>query len=372
MTRVDSLRRLAPIANRRAGFHPAPLGKLNHYSELCGKPRCLSKIGSSVLCCVFVPLLLASQAGPGIDELNDGKIALTAHDYVAAADKFRAALASAEEEAVKLDALTQLAAASRLLGRPDEAEQALKQAAPLGIKLHGDTSLEVAAILSSMSGAQRALGRGKDAVLSIESALRMRELHPTEKLLDFASDLFSAAKIRIDLDDTRAAQDLLTRALGTCEKALPSESPQCLRMLDELAGILRSRSEYAQAEPLYVRALRLREAVDGPNDPDLIATLDSLAYVYFGLKRYEDAEPVYRRLLALWEASAGPDHPMVAVTLDKMAEFYAAQERYAEAEPLTIRATTIRTNALIDSLKRAGRVYLQDLGRDTEVEGKKP
>ena len=315
---------------------------------------------------LLIPLLLALQAPGGIDELNDGKIAFTAHDYAAAADKFRAALANAEEESTRLDALTQLAAASRLLGRPDEAEQALKQAAPLGIKLHGDTSLEVAAILSALSGTQRALGKRQDAILSIESALRMREIHPTENLLDFANDLSSAARIRIDLEDTKSAKDLLTRALGTCEKALPPESPQCLRMLDDLAGILRVRSEYAEAEPLYVRALRLREAVDGKDSPDLISTLDSLAYVYFGLARYAEAEPVYKRLLALWETSASPNHPMVALTLDKMAEFYAAQELYAEAEPPAVRATTIRTNALIDSLKRAVRVYLQDLGRETE------
>ena len=81
---------------------------------------------------------------------------------------------------------------------------------------------------------------------------------------------------------------------------------------------------------------------------------------------------MYRRLLALWEASAGPDHPMVAATLDKMAEFYAAQERYAEAEPLIVRATSIRTQALIDSVKRGVRLFLQDLVRETEVEGKKP
>jgi tetratricopeptide (TPR) repeat protein len=321
---------------------------------------------------LLLTVLLALQAPSGIDELNDGKLALTAHDYGKAADRFRAALAGAEEEAVKLDALTQLAAASRLLGRPDEAEQALKQAAPLGIKLHGDTSLEVAAILSSLSGAQRASGKRKDAILSIESALRMREIHPAEKLLEFANDLFSAARIRIDLEDTKPAKGLLTRALETCERTLPPESPQCLRMLDELAGILRIRAEYSEAEPLYVRALRIREAVDGPDSPDLIATLDSLAYVYFGLQRYEDAEPVYRRLLALWEASAGADHPMVAATLDKMAEFYAAQKRYSDAGPLTVRATRIRTNMLIDSLKLTGRVLLLDPAGDAEVEGKKP
>ena len=319
-----------------------------------------------MLCSLLAPLLLAFQIPSGIDDLNDGKIALTAHDYAAAADKFRAALASAEEEAVKLDALTQLAAAARLLGRADEAEQALKRAAPLAISLHGDTSLEVAAVLSSLSSAQRALGKPKDAILSIESALRMREIHPTEKLVDFANDLFSAARIRIDLEDTKLAKGLLTRALATCETALPPENPQCLRMLDELAGVLRGRSEYSEAEPLYVRALRLREAADGPQSPDLIPTIDSLAYVYFGLQRYDDAEPMYLRLLSLWETSAGPDHPVVALTLDKMAQFYAAQERYAEAEPLIVRATAMRAGALTDSLKRAVRVFLQDLGRSPE------
>src|SRR6202163_5106983 len=131
-----------------------------------------------MFCHLLLTLLMAFQAPSGIDELNDGKIAVAAHDYTKAADKLRAALASAEEEATKLEALTQLAAASRLLGHPDEAEQALKHAAPLGIRLHGDTSLEVAAILSGLSGAQRALGKRKDAILSIEWALQRRGRHP--------------------------------------------------------------------------------------------------------------------------------------------------------------------------------------------------
>jgi tetratricopeptide (TPR) repeat protein len=152
------------------------------------------------------------------------------------------------------------------------------------------------------------------------------------------------------------AKDLLNRALAACEKALPPESAQCTGVLDALAGVLRDRSEYSEAEPLYVRLLRLREASFGADSSELISALDSLAYVYFGLQRYDDAQPAYERLLALWEASAGADHPMVALTLDKMAEFFAAQDRYAEAEPLVARAAAMRTRALIESLKRSGRI----------------
>src|SRR5438477_2637707 len=130
MMRVGKLRGLAPIGNRRER-------RLSACATTPPKKAAAGKIAcpTCVLCSLLVvPLLWA------LDEFNDGKTALAAHDYTLAADKLRVAVASAEEEPTKLDALTQLAAVTRLLGHPDEAEQALKQAAPLAIKLHGDTS----------------------------------------------------------------------------------------------------------------------------------------------------------------------------------------------------------------------------------------
>ena len=307
---------------------------------------------------LILPVLAACEAAgqTQTDPLNEAKDAVAAHDYVKAAEQFRAAIDSAGEADVIVDALRRLAAVSRLLGHPDEAEKALLRAAPIAAKLHGDTSLELASVLSDLSGPQRALGKRKEALLSLESALRMRELHPSELLAEYATDLLRTSAIRIDMGETGPAKDLLTQALAACEKALPPESAQCMAVLDALAGVMRDRSEYSEAEPLYVRLLRLREAAFGADSSELISTLDSLSYVYFGLKRYADAQPVYERLLALWEASAGPGHPMIALTLDKMAEFFAAQDRYAEAEPLVARAAAIRTQGLIESLKRSGRI----------------
>jgi hypothetical protein len=300
-----------------------------------------------------VVLLLALQAA---ESLNRGKDALAAHHYAAAAVQFREAALAAGEPAETLEAFRWLAAASRLTGRADEAEAALKRAAPIAAKLHGDTSLELASVLSSLAGAQSAQGKRRDAILSLESAIRMRELQPAERLAELSADLAGAAAIRIEMGESAAAKPLLVRAVESCEKALPPESPQCLGALDALANLARDGSEYGEAEPLYIRALRLREASFGPDSAELISTLDSLSYVYFGLKRYADAEPLYLRLLALWESSAGKDHPMVTLTLDKMAEFYAAQERFAEADPLAGRAARMRASILLDSLERAGRI----------------
>jgi len=239
----------------------------------------------------------------------------------------------------------------------------LLQAAPIAARLYGDTSLELASLLSELSGAKRALGKQMEAVLMLESALRMRELQPGERPIDYVSDLLRLAALRTELDGAGAARELWTRAVAACDKSLLPESPQCLAALDALAGSHRDQSEYAEAEPMYLRLLALRQAAFGRDSAELISTLDSLAYVRFGLKRYDDAQTVYERLLALWEASAGRHHPMVALTLDKMAELFAAQERYAEAEPLAARSTAIRIKMLIDSLARSGRIREARLGR---------
>src|SRR5215467_11970921 len=174
----------------------------------------------------LILLVLAAFQAAGqspADLVNEAKDAVAGHDYARAAEQFRAAIDGSAEPDVTLDALRRLAAVSRLLGHPDEAEKALLRAAPIAAKLHGDTSLELASVLSDLSGPQRALGKKKEALLSLESALRMRELHPTELLAEYASDLLRTSAIRIDMGETGPAKDLLIRALAACEKALPPE-----------------------------------------------------------------------------------------------------------------------------------------------------
>jgi tetratricopeptide (TPR) repeat protein len=324
---------------------------------------------------MFLDLLLAAalafQADSCAADLAAGNLAFAAHDYRKAAESFRAAAARSKEDGAEdhltLDALRLLARVSRLEERPDEAVEALKRAAPIVASFYGGSSLELAAILSDLSGAQRASGNRKEAKLSLESAIRMREERPAEQAAELAGDLASAAGIELELENHDVAKELLTRALAASDRAFPPDSQQSLPVLDALAGVLRDDSEYSAAEPLYARALHLREAAFGPGSAELISTLDSLAYVYFGMESYERAQPVYERLLSLWETTAGPDHPMVALTLDKMSEFFATQGRNEEAEPLAARATAMRTKTLIESLSRTGRFRVAE-SKLTEAE----
>src|SRR5262245_14131571 len=140
-----------------------------------------------------------------------------------------------DDERLALESLRQVARVSRAQGRFQEAERALTQAIPLAVMIEGDTSLALAPLLSQLSGAQRALGKRKEALLSIASAIQIRDQYPAEQLPELSDDLLSAASLRIELGDSSAAKNLLTRALAVWDKLLQPDSPQALRTLDTLA-----------------------------------------------------------------------------------------------------------------------------------------
>ena len=310
---------------------------------------------------VFDTAPAAEPAAVWKTELESGKKALAAHDYAEATARFRSALAQAEaapgEDAAVLETLRACATSLRLQSRFDDAAQFLNRAVPVATKLSGETSLELASVLSELAGIERTLGHRAEALALLQKAVLIRESH-TEGREDLARDLTSLARLRMALGETAAVKPTLLQALSAWERAVAPDDLRLLPVLDELAAIHRDGAEYKEAEPLYVRALMIREAALGPDASELLATMDSLAYVYFGQKKYSDAEPVYARLLSLWEASTSPDHLMVAVTLDKMAEFYAVQGRYEEAEPLVTRSLAIRSRWLIASMNQTGRVQL--------------
>ncbi|HSB13970.1 MAG TPA: tetratricopeptide repeat protein [Bryobacteraceae bacterium] len=304
---------------------------------------------------------------PGVDwkaEIEKGNKAIAARDYAEGTARFRSALAQLEtapgEDAGVLAAIRGCATGSRLQGHGADAEQYLSRAVVVAVRLHGDASLEVAALLSELAAVQRSNGRRQEALTTLQSAVRIRQSRTDGKAEDLARDITGVAILQVALGDAKFAEETLKQALTAWEAAVAPDSPQLLPVLDALGGIHQTNADYEKAEPLYLRALRVREAALGPDSSELLSTLDSLAYVYFGQKKFSEAEPVYKRLLALWESSAGLEHPMVALTLDKMAEFYAFQQRYEEAEKAASAALTIRTTAHIASLNQVGRVLLME------------
>ena len=60
----------------------------------------------------------------------------------------------------------------------------------------------------------------------------------------------------------------IARALAIREKVLGPEHPETATSLNNRAGLLRDKGDYAVAEPLLRRALAIKEKALGPEHPD--------------------------------------------------------------------------------------------------------
>ena len=76
---------------------------------------------------------------------------------------------------------------------------------------------------------------------------------------------------------------------------LGPEHPDTLLSVNNLAGLLYSKGDYAGAEPLYRRALESRERVLGPEYPDTLLTMKELAELLEKTGQVEEALALKRR-----------------------------------------------------------------------------
>ena len=141
------------------------------------------------------------------------------------------------------------------------------------------------------------------------------------------------------------AEPLYRRALEIKEKISGPDHPDVATGLNNLAGLLRDQGQYAKAEPLCRRALEIDEKAYGPDHPDVAMGLNNLAGLLHAQGQYAKAEPLYRRALAIDEKAYGPDHPDVAMDLNNLGKLLHDQGQYAKAEPLCRRAFEIREKA---------------------------
>jgi tetratricopeptide (TPR) repeat protein len=138
--------------------------------------------------------------------------------------------------------------------------------------------------------------------------------------------------------DYAGAEPLMQRALEERERVLGPEHPNTLASVNNLAELLRSEGDYAGAEPLFRRALEANERVLGPEHPDTLLSVNNLATLLSSKSDYAGAEPLFRRALEASERVLGPEHPSTLTSVNGLAESLRSEGDYAGAEPLFRRA----------------------------------
>jgi tetratricopeptide (TPR) repeat protein len=113
---------------------------------------------------------------------------------------------------------------------------------------------------------------------------------------------------------------------------------------EALAGVLRSRGNYTEADSILLGVLAQNR--QGTDSVRLAHTLRSLGHVKLGQGDGVAAESFYQEALALYRGMWKPDHPEVAAGMVNLANALRDQHRYIEAETLYVAALEIGERAL--------------------------
>lgn len=161
--------------------------------------------------------------------------------------------------------------------------------------------------------------------------------HTAQLLSQYALHLKSRAEFA-------AAEPLYRRALSIVQASLEPDHPSIVANLNNLAMLLQDINRMSEAEPLYRRAIELlvkAEQRSGDRDPNYAVVLSNFAQLLALTNRPNEAERLYRSALAIDEASIGPDHAKVGAHLSNLALLLQQTKRLVEAEPLMRRALAI-------------------------------
>ena len=163
--------------------------------------------------------------------------------------------------------------------------------------------------------------------------------------LRLASTLFQLARVYNREDKDEKVELECRRAIEIWDA---SSAPASIKvavdlseLLTKLAGELRGREKYAEAEPLYKRAQEIAEKYFAPDDPHLAEALTAQAKNFYDGGKYDEAEPLYKRALDIIEKNKGSEDGDVVNAIRPLALTLFAQKKFDQARLLTERAIAI-------------------------------
>lgn len=88
----------------------------------------------------------------------------------------------------------------------------------------------------------------------------------------------------------------LRRGIAATEATFGRDHPALAPKLVDLAGLLYSQGQYAEAEALCSRALTIAQRALGPRDPETVRTVKQLAMIYRAQGRSKEADELLARV----------------------------------------------------------------------------
>ena len=151
-------------------------------------------------------------------------------------------------------------------------------------------------------------------------------------------------------------------ALELGEKQFGADSPAVVPLLNDLAEVYATRSDYPDAEPLFKRSLTIQEQEVTRYRSGIARTLNSLGALYEATARPREARKFYRRVIAILQPALGRDDPSVKRARLRLAELGAGKPPPPAAEvAVAAPAAAIRSAATLPAAAPSFRVHLTSI-----------
>ena len=189
------------------------------------------------------------------------------------------------------------------------------------VRVHGQSSSEMALLLSKRAVALKNLGRFEEARSAATASLKI-----TEKLCErgeeyagglriLANILYQEGKYKMALKHIEEARSLMK----------PDFGPMILvNLFNTHALLLTEMKQFQKAVLVREEELALSLRVNGPNHPDYATSLSNAAILYAELKQTDRAVDLMTKALAIRTKTFGPSHPLTQDARDALAVYQKA------------------------------------------------
>jgi eukaryotic-like serine/threonine-protein kinase len=207
-------------------------------------------------------------------------------------------------------------------------EAALQQALRTEAAMPHPDPLRMARRVHRLGTARHKNGRSDEAIPALEKAVKLHEDGYGAEHLETANLLSELGSIYRAQGNHEEAQQCLRRALRIHENALGYESEEALHDLHHLAGSLEESGDVESAANQYERLLQLKLLVVGGDLDELAEMQFGLAGIYIGWSNYARARELLSEAIGKFKSRKDA---RLAMAHETMAHVEECSGRYQEA-----------------------------------------
>ena len=219
-------------------------------------------------------------------------------------------------------------------------------------------------IRNTLGWTYRQLDELKAAEPHLERALQIRREQLGSEHPETLESVWRLAWIRMDGGRQAEALELLEKNLPISRRILGDEHIATLRLTNTLGILYIALGRYDEAERLYIENIPIALRVLGKKNDWSLFMVGNLGLTYEAQGRYEEADRQFLEVLRLGEGFWDDESRWTLSYKRMLARLYGKQKRYDEAKRLYIEILPIQHRVLgdehgitLDSMKGLARVY---------------